>query len=244
ICSAAGVRLKAWRIKQTSAKDFSFSRRIVPRNQQFLVDHLQAQAPLVCENSFTVAQNMPVYMQFTALNHTMAIFCNDRQVGFFPQGGGGFGDVLLAGEIKKGSNNIRLLIWADVAPKDLSEAFHLYRLEDNLTAASEWRFRPWTLPNATVGNGSKGAPTWYLATFKSPKVDQPLFLAMAGANKGQIYLNSHNVGRFWSAGPQEHYYLPECWFREVNELLVFDETGSQPVSTKLQFKPLGPYAGE
>jgi hypothetical protein len=28
---------------------------------------------------------------------------------------------------------------------------------------------------------------------------------------GFLYLNGHCLGRYWQAGPQHDYYLPECW---------------------------------
>lgn len=26
-----------------------------------------------------------------------------------------------------------------------------------------------------------------------------------------MWLNGHNIGRHWEAGPQREFYLPECW---------------------------------
>ena len=63
-------------------------------------------------------------------------------------------------------------------------------------------------------------------------------------SKGQIYLNGHNVGRYYhatrtgrSVGPQERYYLPEPWLQTdtPNELLLFDEHGRSPVACRLVY---------
>jgi hypothetical protein len=28
---------------------------------------------------------------------------------------------------------------------------------------------------------------------------------------GFLYLNGHALGRYWEAGPQHDFFLPECW---------------------------------
>jgi hypothetical protein len=236
--AAAPVRPRAWRIKPGDEKDFS--RRVVPRNQQYTISRLRATPMAVCETSFTLARPMPVHLQFADLPHAVAMFCNDRLVSFTGCTEGDFGDAILSNETKKGANKLKLLVWGDVTAKELLASFKLYRLEDNLTAGRKWRFKPWSVPvdsHARV----KGLPGWYAAEFRKPSADLPLFVHVRSARKGQIYLNGHNVGRFWRIGPQDRYYLPECWLEEKNELVVFDEYGLSPRNTALEFKPLGPY---
>ena len=87
----------------------------------------------------------------------------------------------------------------------------------------------------------KGLPVWYSCRFKSQVTQVPLFLHLAGVKKGQIYLNGHNVGRFWNIGPQEHYYLPAPWLKPENELLIFEEQGSIPSGSSLTYRPGGTY---
>ena len=41
--------------------------------------------------------------------------------------------------------------------------------------------------------------------------------------KGMLYVNGHNLGRFWNIGPQQRLYCPASWLkRGVNEIIVFD----------------------
>ena len=87
----------------------------------------------------------------------------------------------------------------------------------------------------------KDQPAWYAAEFAYTPRPVPLFVHVAGARKGQLVLNGHNVGRFWTIGPQQYYYLPECWLGEHNELLLFVEQGDLPRRTRLEFRPMGPY---
>jgi hypothetical protein len=166
-------------------------------------------------------------------------------VGFFPGQNGGFGDAVLTSGTKKGANRLKVLIWGGgIDAKDLS-AVRVHRLEENLTGGRKWRFRPWTPPGETSAKRAPGLPTWFRTTFESPgPTHTPLFLHVLGAEKGQLYLNGRNLGRYWTAGPQADYYIPAAWLEEQNELLIFDETGATPSRTRLEFKPLGPYRTE
>lgn len=93
-----------------------------------------------------------------------------------------------------------------------------------------WWFRRWQVPpqfgDEEFAGGPEGLPAWYSTTFPATDYTGPLYLKLRGAVKGQLYLNGHNLGRYWVCAPQDTYYLPECWLGEVNELLVFDETGA------------------
>jgi hypothetical protein len=241
VYTAVGVRPGPWKVRRAQPKEFS--RRIIPRNQQCLMNGLGADEPWVAQTSFALAKPMPVHVQFSNLPHNVVLFFNDRQMGFFPAMHGGWGDVLLTGEVRKGVNRLGLLVWGNLDPRELAAAFHLFRLEDNLTADARWQFRPWTTPGATADSSAapRGAPAWFRAGFTAKGGEDPLFLRIAGAYKGQIFLNGHNLGRFWTIGPQQHYYLPACWLEERNELLIFSETGAVPTGSKLEIRPLGPY---
>lgn len=55
--------------------------------------------------------------------------------------------------------------------------------------------------------------TWYKAEFALPNGPQPekWRLLINASGNGYIYLNGHNLGRYWEIGPQREFYLPECW---------------------------------
>jgi hypothetical protein len=38
-------------------------------------------------------------------------------------------------------------------------------------------------------------------------------LRINASGNGEMYLNGHNIGRHFEAGPQREYFLPECWLR-------------------------------
>ncbi len=52
------------------------------------------------------------------------------------------------------------------------------------------------------------------------------FLNLEQFGKGQVYVNGHAVGRFWSIGPQQTLYVPGCWLKPGrNEVVVLDVVG-------------------
>ena len=59
-------------------------------------------------------------------------------------------------------------------------------------------------------------------------VDTPAdtFLDMTAWRKGVVWVNGHNLGRYWSVGPQQTLYLPGCWLKPgTNEVVVLDFFG-------------------
>ena len=71
---------------------------------------------------------------------------------------------------------------------------------------------------------------YYRATFRLSKTGDT-FLNMETWGKGQVYVNGHALGRFWSIGPQQTLYCPGCWLKKgENEIVVLDIVGpKQPV---------------
>ena len=50
------------------------------------------------------------------------------------------------------------------------------------------------------------------------------YLDMSAYTKGVVWVNGHNLGRYWEIGPQKRLYCPAVWLKKgVNEVLVFDQ---------------------
>ncbi|MBK8809849.1 MAG: beta-galactosidase [Acidobacteria bacterium] len=63
---------------------------------------------------------------------------------------------------------------------------------------------------------------FYRASFDLDKTGDA-FIDTTGWKKGMVYVNGHNLGRFWEIGPQTKLYCPASWLREGrNEIIVFD----------------------
>ena len=50
------------------------------------------------------------------------------------------------------------------------------------------------------------------------------FLDLSGWGKGIVFINGHNLGRYWHIGPQQTLYVPGVWLRKGrNECVVFEQ---------------------
>lgn len=81
---------------------------------------------------------------------------------------------------------------------------------------------------ALAGGGEKSFDTgagYYRGTFRLRQTGDT-FLNMEAFGKGQVYVNGHAIGRFWSIGPQQTLYVPGCWLKKgKNEVIVLDVEG-------------------
>ena len=49
------------------------------------------------------------------------------------------------------------------------------------------------------------------------------YMDMSGWRKGIVWVNGHNLGRYWNAGPQQRLCCPASWLKKgQNEIMVFD----------------------
>ena len=58
------------------------------------------------------------------------------------------------------------------------------------------------------------------------------FIDVSNYTKGLVWVNGHNLGRYWNIGPQKRLYCPDSWTREgLNEIIIFDlhQTEAKPV---------------
>lgn len=89
-----------------------------------------------------------------------------------------------------------------------------------------------TEPIARKGNGIQPKDhqdallTWYRLEFELPATPAgqwiPWRLLINASGNGFMWLNGHDVGKHWEAGPQREFYLPECWLRygEAKNVIV------------------------
>jgi len=46
---------------------------------------------------------------------------------------------------------------------------------------------------------------------------------MRGWGKGSVWINGHNLGRYWRIGPQQSLFVPAAWLKKgTNEIIVLD----------------------
>ena len=112
-----------------------------------------------------------------------------------------------------------------------------------------WNLKRWTIltiPDdyATAKKALNAPPApitsnmgYYRGHFNLKKVGDT-FLNMEQFGKGQVYVNGHAVGRFWSIGPQQTLYVPGCWLKKgKNEVIVVDVIGPKQPTIMGQATP-------
>jgi beta-galactosidase len=55
-------------------------------------------------------------------------------------------------------------------------------------------------------------------------------------SKGVVFVNGHNLGRYWNRGPQQRLFCPASWLKEgINEVVIFDlhQMDGESISGKL-----------
>lgn len=67
------------------------------------------------------------------------------------------------------------------------------------------------------------APVIYRGNFDI-KENESTFLDMTNWGKGIVFVNGHNVGRYWHIGPQQTLYVPGCWLKKgKNTIVIFEQ---------------------
>jgi len=84
-------------------------------------------------------------------------------------------------------------------------------------------------------------PVWLKAAFEMPMgFDGAVRLELGEhAGKGSVWLNGHNVGRYWKLGPQQSLWLPLSWLKPTNELVLFEELAIEPSQVSVQLHGFG-----
>jgi beta-galactosidase len=74
----------------------------------------------------------------------------------------------------------------------------------------------------TTADQQLQAPAFYKGSFDLKGIGDT-FLDMRGWGFGFVWVNGHNLGRFWHIGPQQTLYLPGAWLKlGQNEVVVLD----------------------
>jgi beta-galactosidase len=76
-------------------------------------------------------------------------------------------------------------------------------------------------------------PALYKGEFKLSEVADT-YLDMRKFGKGFVFLNGHNLGKYWQIGAQQTIYVPAVWLKKgKNEIVVFDQlkAGHQQINT-------------
>lgn len=103
---------------------------------------------------------------------------------------------------------------------------------DGKEITGNWKMYPFSMEHQPLfkGNGNgytKNVPVIYSGSFSLSKTGDT-FLDMRKFGKGIVFVNGHNLGRYWNAGPQQTLYLPGCWLKTgKNTIAVFDQLNNE-----------------
>ena len=85
--------------------------------------------------------------------------------------------------------------------------------------------------SASSNNAAKPGQ-FFKATFNLDKTGDT-YIDMSGYRKGIVWVNGHNLGRYWEIGPQKNLYCPAPWLKKgANEIVVFDLHQEAPAPVK------------
>ncbi|HAZ65231.1 MAG TPA: beta-galactosidase, partial [Opitutae bacterium] len=68
-------------------------------------------------------------------------------------------------------------------------------------------------------------PAFWRGSFKA-EANKDTWLDVRNWSKGVLWVNGHNLGRFWNIGPTQTMFLPGCWLKDGdNDVIVLDFVG-------------------
>ena len=130
---------------------------------------------------------------------------------------------------RKGIHGPVTLATAGQDPKEL-QGWRIYRLPLDKSMLAALTYEP-----SQDGNAAMAAPAFWRVNVT---IDRPgdCFLDMRPWSKGFVWVNGHNLGRYWNIGPQQTMYVPGPWLKAGdNEIVILDLVGPEkPVVAALE----------
>jgi beta-galactosidase len=215
--------------------------------------------------TFSQPKKNPVLIDVQNCAATGTFVLNDKPVAYHSGSTGSLHSRILlepgkTESMKRGRNILRFAPdpQQDKPLEQMARSAALFDCIETLSQDAAWSFARWEAPPATSFHATtksqahsvvgRGQPCWWHAEFEIDSAETPLWLDTSGLSKGQVYLNEHNIGRYFTAtgegrdiGPQRRLYLPAPWLRlgEANDITIFDEHGFDPFQSRLVFSATG-----
>ncbi|XP_059531948.1 beta-galactosidase-1-like protein 2 [Myotis daubentonii] len=103
--------------------------------------------------------------------------------------------------------------------------FRIYSLDMKKSFFQRFSSSTWNLvPETPV------LPAFFLGALPVALSPLDTFMKLEGWEKGVVFINGQNLGRYWNIGPQETLYLPGAWLDQgINQVIVFEERAAGPV---------------
>ena len=88
------------------------------------------------------------------------------------------------------------------------------------------------VPAKPVTHPSTRCGSHFRATFALQSDPQDTFFDLSKYTKGVVWVNGHNLGRYWEIGPQFRLYCPASWLKRgenVIDVLDLEMTSARPI---------------
>lgn len=86
---------------------------------------------------------------------------------------------------------------------------------------------------ANLKESSDKRPGMFYKTTVQLEEPGDCYIDMQNFDKGILYVNGRNLGRFWNVGPQFRLYCPGVWLKAgANEIIIFDMHKTEPGTIK------------
>jgi len=112
--------------------------------------------------------------------------------------------------------------------------------EKELTGWQMFKLPYNSAPNYTKisGEALEDGPVVFTGAFNLTKTGDT-YLDMSKFGKGFVFLNGHNLGKYWYIGPQQTLYVPKSWLKVgQNEIVIFDQLKAGHTSIQALDKPV------
>ncbi len=126
--------------------------------------------------------------------------------------------------------------------------WEMFPLPLSTASLAQLKFERRSVGDEVTSTNRLREPVYFRATFDL-KESGDTFLDLRQWSKGVVWVNGHNLGRFWSIGPQQTLYLPGPWLKKAgNEIIVLDLLGpakaeiaglTNPILNELNFASVG-----
>lgn len=76
-------------------------------------------------------------------------------------------------------------------------------------------------------DNSDFTPTIYKGEFTLSQVEDTFLSTEGGWTKGMVWINGHNLGKYWTIGPQQQLYIPKPWLNKgQNQIAILELVGT------------------
>ena len=96
----------------------------------------------------------------------------------------------------------------------------------NKKEVSNWKMYSLPMNNINAikinsNNAVSSSPVLMKGSFTLKEIADT-YLDMSKWGKGVVWVNGHNLGRYWRVGPQQTVYVPQEWLKKTNEVVVME----------------------